>query len=728
MTAAPRKSRLWLWLGGLLVALLLGAVFTLGSLKSPLDPSNATEVLILYAVSTFLVTALIIFSLVLLRSFVRLWTERRQGQLGARFRTKMVLGALTISLLPVVFMFVTSYMLVNHSLSRWFPESLEDAAQESEKLVNELGGREQQRLAEYARITVQRLGANPSSQSVNALLDSYGPAIDGILVTDAQGHVTASATSLPLSRTVPPQPDRQLPSGATVYKAGDAYLYEGKAPLQGGAGSVIVLRRITADAVQRPDNIQQDLLKYGQLKRLYRAFKTQVLLELSLFTVALLFALTWFALYLSKQVTIPIKALAEGTREVSRGNFDYRVDPTAKDELGVLVSSFNNMTSQLADSRRQIDEFTRNLQTALQEIEQRRKLLEAVLENIPTGVISLDADGRVIRLNRPAYRIFGESSHGAKTMDDVAGSAAPEFRVLLRRALRLGTVTKEFELQLDQRLVHAAVTVSALGPGSANPGYIIVVDDLTELLRAQKLAAWQEVAQRIAHEIKNPLTPIQLSSDRLLHFLDKRSEDVAPHRDPELEALATDCANSIGREVHALKSLVDEFSRFVRFPRAHLALADANSIVSDALAVFHDRLQGITVRTDFAHSLPPVKADAELLRGVIVNLIDNAAEALEGSKVKELALSTRAAENGDALEIVVADTGCGISPDDKDRLFLPHFSTKRRGTGLGLAIAARVASEHHGTLRVEDNLPLGSRFILRLPAAESAAVPVVTEN
>jgi PAS domain S-box-containing protein len=439
-------------------------------------------------------------------------------------------------------------------------------------------------------------------------------------------------------------------------------------------------------------------------------------------------SVTWVALFLSKQVTVPIQALAEGTREISRGNFKYRVDVETQDELGMLVQSFNNMTSQLADSRHQIDEFTNNLQVAVQEIERRRKLLETVLESIPTGVISLDAEGRVVTLNSAAFRIFGDSAREAHTIDDLVGDeASDEFPTLLRRALRLGTISKAIELRHKGRVIHTAVTVSALGASSANTGFVVVVDDLTDLLRAQKLVAWQEVAQRIAHEIKNPLTPIQISAERLGRFVARRASDSkAAARDLELEKVVSECATSIGREVETLKSLVDEFSRFVRFPHARLVLANANVIAADALDVFRGRLDGIKIRTDFAVDLPPMRADSELLRSVLVNLIDNAAEALEGSPAKELLVATRAAAHGDALEIIVADTGRGISPDDKDKLFLPHFSTKDRGTGLGLAIAARVAAEHHGSIRVEDNSPVGSKFILRLPAAEATAAPVAS--
>ena len=270
--------------------------------------------------------------------------------------------------------------------------------------------------------------------------------------------------------------------------------------------------------------------------------------------------------------------------------------------------------------------------------------------------------------------------------------------------------------------MHAAVTVSSLGPRRANSGFVLVLDDLTELLRAQKAAAWQEVARRIAHEIKNPLTPIQLSAQRLSRYLEKRSEsgDSTP-RDPELIRLVEESSRLIEREVGTLAALVNEFSQFVRFPSAKFDSADVNNIVREAIEVFANRLDGITLSTSFGANPSAVRADAPLLRSVIVNLIDNAAEALESSPVKNISVETRCKPDLDSVEIVVSDTGHGISPQDKDKLFLPHFSTKDRGTCLGLAIAARIIAEHGGDIRVEDNSPVGSRFILELPATDVLA-------
>jgi len=485
-----------------------------------------------------------------------------------------------------------------------------------------------------------------------------------------------------------------------------------------------VARILPNDFLTRYSEIKTQTATYASQKQGLRAYKRDVLLGLLVVTVILGFSTTWVALFLSKQVTVPIQALAEATREISRGNFDYRIDVKGQDELGMLVRSFNRMTEQLGEGRRQINEFTQSLEQAIEERERRRKLMEAILENIPTGVISLNSSGEVARVNSAVPAILGDAAREARSLPDLVGEeAARAVLHLMRRSLRMGVASREIEIATAGRLVRAAVTVSSLGPRLSNPGYVIVIDDLTDLLRAQKAAAWQEVAQRIAHEIKNPLTPIQLSAQRLLRYLERNGSQQAVALRTELEKLVAECAGLIEREVHTLKSLVDAFSQFARFPSARLAPEDVNTIVASALDLFHGRLEGVTLRTELAAALPLVKADRELLRRVLANLIDNAAEAMEGSGIRRLRVAKSGGGDGDAVEIEISDSGQGISPEDKERLFLPHFSTKERGTGLGLAIASRIIAEHNGTIRVEDNLPTGTRFLIRFPAAEIPVAP-----
>jgi PAS domain S-box-containing protein len=735
-------SQLWLGFGGLLVTLLLAGVFTLGSLDLPFEIGRWNEVLVLYAVSTFIVAALLVFGLILTRSLLRLWIERRAAQLGSRFKTKMVLGAMAISLLPVVFMFFISYALLNRTLGRWFPRPLELSTEQSQALLNDFGRTAILRLNGLAEDAVAQASSekkktprtDPAERAVQNALQGGA---DAAWVLEADGRFRGGTERWwrqlgPALRSfeapiTSAQDVRALPSGIELWQAANHSYITGSAPLLGGR--LTVGRRIPDDFLKRFATIQTQVQAYDLQKQRYRTLKAQMLLVLFLFTLLLLFAATWFAFFLSKQVTVPIEALAEATREVSAGNFDYQVQVQAQDELGILVHSFNRMTAQLADSRRQIDEFTRSLQQAVQELERRRKLMEAILENIPTGVLSLDDAGAIVRINPAATKIFGEQARTARTVTELAGEdAACGVQQLMRRSLRMGAASRELEIALPDRVVHAAVTVSSLGPRRSNPGFIVVVDDLTELLRAQKAAAWQEVAQRIAHEIKNPLTPIQLSAQRLGRYLERQRTARAESGDARLAQLVGECAGLIEREVAALESLVDEFSQFARFPTARLVPADPNAIVSSALEIFGGRLEGIQVRTLLAAGLPAVKADPELLRRVLVNLIDNAAEALEGSPARELSLSTRSGADGETVEIIVADSGHGISPEDKDKLFLPHFSTKDRGTGLGLAIAGRIIEEHHGTIHVEDNSPVGARFVIQLPVAEVPAAPLTSET
>ena len=725
MTQTTRKRRVWLIAGGAAVALLFAAVFTLGSLSTPFHPEQGNTFVVWFALSTFIGVALLVFTLILSRSLLRMWAERRAGQMGSRFKAKMVLGAMGVSLGPVVFMFFFSYAIVNRTLNAWFPRPLEVANGQSQLLLSDMRVAEVSHLSDIAKRAAQN-GAPDSvflrdSEEVDAswIADSHGAASEAVAYP---GHLEKPDAATPRSQTVPiaPQAAQVLRGGAEFWRAGNDLYLAASAPLK--SGKLYVGRRVPNDYLDRYSEIQNQTQTYEQQKRQLRAYKREIILGLLLITLLLLFATTWVALFLSKQVTLPIQALAEATREISRGNFDHQIDVQAQDELGTLVRSFNRMTEQLGEGRRQINDFTQSLEQAIEERERRRKLMEAILENIPTGVVSLNASGEIARVNSAVIAIFGEHAREAHSLQELLGEdAARAMLHLMRRSLRMGAASREIEVAAGGKLVRAAVTVSSLGPRRSNPGFVIVIDDLTELLRAQKASAWQEVAQRIAHEIKNPLTPIQLSAQRLLRYLDRASANRPEVTRNDLEKLVAECAGLIEREVRTLESLVDEFSQFARFPAARLAPADVNEIVSSAADLFRGRLEGVTLRTDLAASPPLIRADGELLRRVVANLIDNAAEAMESTTVRQLRVATRIEGDRDAVEIEISDTGQGISPEDKERLFLPHFSTKERGTGLGLAIASRIVAEHNGTIRVEDNQPTGTRFVLRFPATDAVA-------
>jgi PAS domain S-box-containing protein len=367
------------------------------------------------------------------------------------------------------------------------------------------------------------------------------------------------------------------------------------------------------------------------------------------------------------------------------------------DELAGLVRGFNEMTRDLEANSRELDA--------------RRRFTEAILESIPTGVISLDAGGRIQKVNRALMRIFpGDQVFRATRLEDLfPNEDVAEILYLMKRARRTGQASQQLELKSDRKTLHLSATVAAVEEKSSS-AFVLVLEDTSDLLRAQKSAAWHEVARRIAHEIKNPLTPIALSAERITRQLDKTELP------PEVRRIVNECTQTIARSMESVKSLVDEFSRFARFPAAQPSRCDLNEVVASAVAVFEGRLDGIQIRTELAPGLPPVNLDRGQFERVVVNLVDNAAEAMQNSLIKKLYISTQPGA-ADTVELVVADTGCGVSAEDREKLFLPYFSTKGRGTGLGLAIASHIVAEHRAQIRVEENAPQGTRFTVEIPVA-----------
>jgi PAS domain S-box-containing protein len=426
-----------------------------------------------------------------------------------------------------------------------------------------------------------------------------------------------------------------------------------------------------------------------------------------------------------------VAALAAGTEAISKGQLNYRVDIRATDELAELVQSFNSMAEQLESSRRQIEASSRDVGSANEALERRRRYIETVLESIPTGVISVDAARRVTLANAAFSRMFYLDRNEYLSPAALVGRALQEvmpadvladLEPLLRRADRMGITAANTELDLPRARLNVAVTVSALRHAAEGLGYVLVFEDLSDLLRAQKQAAWREVARRVAHEIKNPLTPIALSAERIHRHL---ARGTAPDA-ASLEVIRT-CAATIGNAVETVRTLVDEFSVLARFPASRPQPASLNSLVESALIMFNGRLDGVRVRTELAHDLPAVMADPEAIKRAVANLVDNAAESMQDTMLKEITIATSLVASRDAVELVVADTGHGVSRDVKERLFLPYFSTKQRGTGLGLAIVSRIVEDHRGSIRVEENKPVGSRFVIELPVVtESVASPTAS--
>jgi two-component system nitrogen regulation sensor histidine kinase NtrY len=462
---------------------------------------------------------------------------------------------------------------------------------------------------------------------------------------------------------------------------------------------------------------------------LRKGVRSNFFLLLLLVTVLVFFASVWLAMFLSKQITRPVSALADAMDAIAAGKYEERVEQVTTGEMGDLVRAFNHMAADLETSRRLAETSSAQLTAANQAIEQRRRELETILETIPSGVVTLDNAGTVLQANRAFAALMGLGSdselRGESIHSLLPADCADDFAAVIRRGHRMGAASTEVELHARGRNVHLGVTSARLDLVRGRPGSVLVVEDATELLRAQRQMAWKEVAQRVAHEIKNPLTPIALSAERIGKHLDRSQ--------PESPGIIRKCSEVILNCVGTLRTLVDQFSALAQFPVSQPRVCDMNQVVEEALALFAGRLDGLTLKRDLEPGIPPVMADPEAIRRALANLIDNAAEAMHGGLLRVLGIQSRLSEDGTSVEVAVSDTGHGLTDEIRERLFLPYYSTKHRGTGLGLSIAAKIAQEHGGTIRAESNSPKGARFILRVPlmpsptAAEAESGEVVKE-
>ena len=674
-----------------------------GSFKTgDFGPADPEQTFLFFGVSTIIFLVMLALAFMVARLGLKIWMERRGNRVGSRIRTKLVVGALTLSILPVIFMVLESYYVLNNTMERWFNRPIEHELVDFVKLSNALKQEVREKAAVQAQLlatipaTAQFLsGQSDDSGFLNQFCASHG-LLAGIILRADNNTPVARWGATPSRPASPPAPDKPR----TDFETARAPVY-----FQGGQIGAVVL------TVPVPINIsrqQQDIESYDRAFSQLRAGRKKIrgasLQLLTLIALFILFVSSWLAQYFARQLSTPISALLQGAEEVSKGNLQYRVTVHAADELGQLVDGFNRMTGDLEANRA--------------EIESRRRFTEAILESIPTGVLSVDSAGRIQLANEALGKIFpSANARAAKMLEDLfAPEDVDEIHYLMNRARRTGLAVQHFEIKTPQKTMHLAITVSAL-EGRRSSGFVVVIEDTSDLLRAQKASAWSEVARRVAHEIKNPLTPIMLSAERIARKVKRAG--VSQELPPDLERIVNECTDTILNETASVKRLVDEFAQFSRLPAAKPVETDLNDVVRNGLAVFEGRLEGIAVTVDLAPHLPPVLIDPEQFKRIVVNLVDNAAEAMQGVGRKSLTVATRLNE-ADSVELIFADSGCGITPDQREKLFLPYFSTKSRGTGLGLAIVSHILAEHNASIRVEDNKPSGAVFSIELPVLHTA--------
>ncbi|MGA2340158.1 MAG: ATP-binding protein [Terracidiphilus sp.] len=726
--------------GALFVFVLLGTLtwFNTSNVNF-LNPATYAQTIALTALEVLLFLLLLLLLVLLFRTVLKVYVGQGSSGLGARLRSRMVLGAVIITFMPAALMFLFSYFLLSRSLERWFSPDALQLRNDSTSVVQELV----QYVASNARSeaeSVAESGApDGNAQALLQVMSSRRLSLQGgfLLVYDKNKRMFSSFQAPPESspvflRASAPDSDWKESPLRGPLSAGLLLAAErndnsvvdvaGQANALGMA--VTPSGKIVIAVLPMPNGLNATIARirsgadeYLQLYRSRRVIRTTLSLTLLLVTVFVFFSSVWLAVFLSKQITRPVEALADAMDAISAGKYEQRVTDVATGEMGDLVRSFNHMASDLEMSRQLAQTAQAQLTAANLAIEERRRELETIVDTIPSGVVTLDGAGVVLQANRAFAALMALRLDvplaGQSIASLLPADCADELARVIRRASRMGAASTELEYHAYGRTLHLAITSARLDLGRGQAGSVLVVEDTTDFLRAQRQLAWKEVAQQVAHEIKNPLTPIALSAERIGRHLDRGQ--------PDSPSIIRKCTEVILGCVATLRMLVDQFSALAQFPAPQPRPCDVNQIVEEALALFGGRLVGITVQCNLESSLPQVLADPEAIRRALANLIDNAAEAMHGSLLRVLGLRTALCEDGAAAEVTVSDTGSGLSDEIRERLFLPYYSTKHRGTGLGLSIAAKIVQEHGGSISAEANTPKGARFLLRLPLVEPVA-------
>jgi two-component system, NtrC family, nitrogen regulation sensor histidine kinase NtrY len=737
---------------------IIAVLATLNNNLKFLNPSTTAEILVFTSLSAVVFLLFVSVLVMLVRNVLKLYADQRSRVMGTRLRTRMMWGAVLVSLLPIAFMTSFSYVLMNRAVDHWFSNPVTEMRDDSNQLALELSRyttanarAEADSIAAALSMGATGGRAIKDTVAINRVLQQHEITLqggfcvvydDGNAVTGYHlprwevarpgmepwltarsgetrdgaggGGVDLNATILHAARRTD-QP--LLHIGIDDYVLGTAGMPQGRLIVVGlpvPSGMTGTVKRLRADADT-----------YWTLFRNRRQIRGVYMQLLLMMTTLALFASTWLALHISKQVTKPVEALADAMDQIATGDYAHRVQESATEELGELVHSFNRMVGDLESSRAQVQESTVQISQANAALEARRNELETMLETIPNGVATLDPERRIVLSNRALSEMMdpgGQRPFLGVTMDEVFPAEVVEgLDRLIKRSHRMGSASSELEMTGNAGTLNLLATVALLenmaGTRRVHRGYVLVLENATELLRAQKQSAWKEVARRVAHEIKNPLTPISLSAEQIHRHIGRLAEMLTAREiESPSPAVIRRCSEVIRSSVESMRSLVDQFAALAEFPTSQPRPADLNTIVENSLAMFAGRLQSIRLVTRMGRGLPLVLADPEALKRALGNLIDNAAEAMQTSLLRELRITTTLLDSG-LVELTVADTGTGLTDEMRERLFLPYFSTKQRGTGLGLAIAAKIVQEHQGTIRAEKNVPAGAKFIVELRAA-----------
>lgn len=710
----------------LLVGILTFAETRITDLGDQFPISNAVLVFILINTNLLLLLSLI---LLVFRNLVKLYYEKKNKQFGTRFKTKLVMAFVALALLPTTVLFYFSIHFISRSLTFWFDAPVEQTLENALSLGRQVYDFIEDRNLFFARraiyhIESQELLSPEKIQDLTRYVQVVQRAFNlhGVeLYTPNAKRLTISLTHelgqhhfgiLTSNELLDFHENQTARSVIQNINAGEIVRTITRIPLDAAPdktmGFLVTTTLLPREISQHLVSISQGTETYRQLKMLKKPIQWSNYMALSIVALLAVFCAVWFGFYLAKYITIPLMKFAEGTERVTRGDLNYQIDFVADDEIGTLINSFNSMTRELATGREKIALSEKTMRQQNREIEKSRQYMEVVLKNISAGVISVDAQGTITTINKAAEAMLSISSNQimGKNFRETLTKDHLELADKISHQIpqSLASVAFPLSITINGSPRHFAAHFNALhNEDRENMGAVMVFDDLTELEKAQRVAAWREVARRIAHEVKNPLTPIKLSAQRLKRKYSKQIN----------ETVFDQCTEMIVEHVDLIRNLVNEFATFARFPDTLMKPCGLKKIITETMALYSEGLTHVSLRLSIPPDLPLLNLDRQQIKQALINLIDNAVSAIHKNGTISIDVSLDSILK--RVRIEVSDTGKGISDEEKTRLFEPYFSTKKSGMGLGLAIVNSIISDHGGMIRVQDNKPRGATFIIELP-------------
>jgi two-component system, NtrC family, nitrogen regulation sensor histidine kinase NtrY len=711
----------------ILVTTLMVVIFAFFEVQLPevSGPDALTNNIAFFLLLNINIILLILLIFLVVRNLVKLIFERKKRILGSRLRVRLVIAFVALSLFPTLLLFFIAGGFVTRSFERWFDVQIESALQGSLEVGQAYYQNSANNALFYARQLSQRMTQEGLFESkrtadlkefIQAKQREYNLGTVEVFAPDRQLLVVAFNDQVPTGVTIKPESDflNRALRGLEVTRTqafGEGDIIRGGVPVYSTdrkiLGAVVVDYYVPKSITNRALQISRSYEQYKHLTALKRPVKNSYLLTLLLITLVIIFSATWFGIYLAKGITVPIQRLAEGTHEVAHGNWDYQIEAAGDDEIGTLVDSFNQMT--------------RDLKQINLELARRGRYMETLLGNITAGVISVDPAGKITTMNAAAEQMLGVDADQALGRGYAGVFQLEHLRPIgeiMEQVKGGGTIEREVKIPLPDQILTAVVTAAMLRDDDGNIlGVMMFLEDITQIQKVQRMEAWREVARRIAHEIKNPLTPIQLSAERLRKRYAKLLDGDG--------GILDKCTSTIIQQVEDLKNLVNEFSQFARLPAAELTANDLNGIVKEALFLFKEGHKGIDFQFHKGE-IPSLDLDRDQIKRVLINLLDNAVAAV-GEK-GEIRIVTSYAPSAGMVLLEVADNGCGLAPEIRERIFEPYFSTKKEGTGLGLHIVNAIVADHRGNIRVRPNEPKGTRFIIEMPVRDPATFRIAQKR